>query len=139
MNEVIKQNNTPKKLKNRPILLSILCFFVFTYSGVLIIFFLAGVFNVSWITKMLNEYSQGVLYSTSEIFLYSILGLSIFLLMFFGAIKIWFLKKYGFYIFSISNFFVIAFQIFTSNFNWVAIIISGLFFLIFSFFYRFYR
>ena len=135
----MKQNDTPKKPKTRPILLSILCFILFTYSGVLIIFFLAGIINVSWITKMLNGYSQGVLYSTTEIFLYSLLGFSIFSLMFFGTIKIWSLKKYGFYIFSISNIFVIAFQVFTGNFNWVAIIISALFVLIFSFFYRNYR
>ncbi len=139
MEEILIQNETPKKPKNRPILLSILCFFVFTYSGILIVFFLAGILNVSWITKMLNEYSQGVLISTYEIFLYSLLGLSVFLLMFFGAIKIWFLKKYGFIIFSISNIFIITFQVFTSNFNWIAILISTLFILLFSFFYRIYR
>jgi hypothetical protein len=139
MNTTVKQNDTPEKPVSRPILLSILCFIVFTYSGVLIIFFLAGIFNISWITKMLNEYSQGVLYSTTEIFFYSLMGFSIFSLMFFGAIKIWFLNKYGFYIFSISNFFIMAFQVFTSNYNWVAIIISALFILLLSFFYRLYR
>ena len=139
MEDIIKQNDTSKKAKNRPILLSILCFFVFTYSGVLIILFLAGAFNVSWITRMLNEYSPELLYSTTEVFLYSLLGFCIFSLMFFGTYKIWFLKKYGLYIFSSSNVFIIAFQVFTSNFNWVAILISILIILLFSFFYKFYQ
>jgi len=139
MEDIIKQNDTSKKAKNRPIFLSVLCFTVYTYSGVLIILFLAGIFNISWITKMLNEYSQEISYSITEVLLYSILGLLVFTVMFFGAIKLWYLKKYGFFIFSISNLIIIAFQIFTGNFNWFSIIISLLFILLFSLFYKFYR
>ncbi|MBI9037560.1 MAG: hypothetical protein JEY97_05445 [Bacteroidales bacterium] len=139
MEDIIKQNDTSKTAKNRPIFLSVLCFIIFTYCGVLIILFLSGIFNISWITKMLNEYSQEISFSITEVLFYSILGLLVFSVMFFGAIKLWYLKKYGFYAFSISNLIIIAFQIFTSNFNWFSIIISLLFIFLFSLFYKFYR
>jgi len=139
MNEAIKKHETTVQPKNRPILLSILCFFVFTYSGVLIIFFFSSVINAKWITKMLNEYSLNVYYSTTEIFLFSIIGLIFFLILFFGAIKLWFLKKSGFIILSISNFLFIAFQLLTGNFNVILLILCTLIIIIASFYYRFYE
>jgi len=91
----------------RPFFLSILCVAIFSYSTLFILIFLTGVLFNSWITNVLNDFLIEGEVERNSILLFSITGIILYSLSFYGAFIIWKLKRNGFYIFLTSSFLII--------------------------------
>ncbi len=91
----------------RPFFLSILCVAIFSYSTLFILIFLTGVLFNSWITNVLNDFLIEGEVERNSILLFSITGIILYSLSFYGAFIIWKLKRNGFFIFLTSSFLII--------------------------------
>ena len=105
----LEDNTETWKPRERPLLLSILCIIFFVQSVLLSSLFLASAFYNSWLTKAINNYTEGHDYEKIPVLLFTIGGFALHGLLFIGTYYIWQLKKKGLVIIFISVFFILLF------------------------------
>jgi hypothetical protein len=130
---ITKKNRSPH---DRPFFLSLVSVFAFIFYGLLSLFFLAGLFFSGWITEVRNQYLTEGTESKQMIILIMAAGFLFHLVSFIGCIKIWFMRKSGFLMFSISSLIIALFQLFSDR---ISVFTTGIyicFIILFGFYYR---
>jgi hypothetical protein len=120
----------------RPFFLSLVTVFAFVFYGLLSLFFLAALFFSGWITEVRNKYLTEGTESKQSIILIIAAGFLLHLVSFIGCIKIWFMRKSGFLMFSISTLMIALFQLFSNRISLFTTGVYICFILLFGFYYR---
>jgi len=120
----------------RPFFLSLVCVFIFIFYGLISLFFLAALFSSGWITEVRNKYLPEGTESKQLIILIITAGLFLHLVSFIGCIKIWYMRKSGFLMFSISTLIIALFQIFSDRISLFTTGVYICFIILFGFYYR---
>ena len=98
--------------RSRPVLLTIICLFSFVFFGIISFLLLLSVFYSGWITEVVNKYTPDNIHSKAYIILMVLGGFLFHAGALTGVIKIWMLKKVGYYLFSMSTLVIALFQLF---------------------------
>ena len=99
------------QVRNRPLLLTILCLASFVYFCLLSLLFLAGLFNASWITRVMNQYFATAHYTNVQTLLFFGAGFSLHVLAITGIWLIWNLRKTGYYFLALSCLIIAIYQL----------------------------
>jgi len=120
----------------RPVLLSVLCLFAWTYYGIMAsLFFLALFFSES-ITGIINQYIPDEGWSALRI---SSIFLGMFLLhavAFSGIILLWYQKAAGYYLFAIPSIAITVVHLFRPEISWFTTAVYALCVILFGLFFR---
>ena len=98
--------------KSRPVLLTVICLFAFVFYGIISLFLLISVFYSGWITDVVNKYAPQNIHSKAYILMLVLGGFVFHASSLMGVIKIWKMKKAGYYWFSLSSLTIALFQLF---------------------------
>jgi hypothetical protein len=120
----------------RPVILTTFCIFSFVFFGLLCLFFLAGLFNTGWITKVINQYVATGEWTIAQIMLICGGGFLLHGLAFTGVILIWNLRKKGYYFLGISCLIIAIYQLVNPS---MAITSTAIYIMIIIFFGLFFR
>jgi hypothetical protein len=120
----------------RPFFLSLICIFIIIFYGLISLLFLAALFSSGWITEVSNKYLTEGTESKQMIILIIAAGFLLHLVSFIGCIKIWYMRKSGFLMFSISSLIIALSQLFFVKISVFTIGVYICFILIFGFYYR---
>ncbi len=101
MKDEIHQDTQPH-MTQKPIFFSLLCVASFVYNGLIILLLLTAFFFQAYLIEMIREYANYQAPETS-FYVFLISGLLLVGLAFYGVLKMWQLKKAGFYFFLLSN------------------------------------
>lgn len=123
-------------IRQRPFFLSILCVIVFVYSALFILMFLSVVLFHNWITTILNDFLSGEGFNDQFIFTLSLAGTLLYGLSFLGAYFIWKLKRFGFYLYTLSSIALITVPYFFNLGSIISSIILIVLILSFALYYR---
>jgi hypothetical protein len=139
MEDTDEKKPDQQELKSvRPLFLGLFCIFSFVFSGTLSLLLLLSVFYSGWITDVINQYTLNS-YSKVQLLMIIIGGFILHATAFAGTLKMWKLKKSGYWLFSISILMITVYQLFnhTIPVSYTLLYIS---LVIFSgFFYRKFR
>ena len=102
-NDIEKQVTTKK-----PFILSLLCIVFFVHSAIMALLFLSGMIFNSWLTEVVNNYSERRSFGNTQILIFSIIGFLLYGVSFIGTWYLWKMKKKGLLILSISVFLILA-------------------------------
>ena len=95
----------------RPILLGVFCIFSFVFFGTLSLLLLLSVFYSGWISDVIDQYTR-YSYSKTHILMITLGGLILHFIAFTGILQMWYLKKSGYWLFSISVLIIGVYQLF---------------------------
>jgi hypothetical protein len=130
-NDIEKQVTTKK-----PFMLSLLCIVFFVHSAIMALLFLTGMIFNSWLTEVVNNYSERGSFGNTQILIFSIIGFSLYGVSFIGTWHLWKMKKKGLLILSISVFLILASTYFIGAGSLTNSIIYVFLLLFLTFFYR---
>jgi hypothetical protein len=112
MTDTDQKNTDSKEVKKvRPLLLGIFCIFSFIFFGTLALLFLLSVFYSGWISDVIDQYTHDN-YTKMQILMITLGGLILHATAFTGVLQMWFLKKSGYWLFSISALIIAVYQLF---------------------------
>jgi hypothetical protein len=112
------ENHHKRKHKQpRPLFLSVLCIFVFVFYGLISLFFIVALFSSGWISEVRNKYLSEGTESKQTIILITAAGFLLHLISLIGSINIWFRRKYGYLMLSVSTLIIALFQLFSDRFS----------------------
>ena len=98
--------------KKRPVLLSVLCLFSFTYFTFLSLLFFISVLYSGNLNTVRNQYLPGIIYTQHQVLFYFAAGFLLHFTALAGSVFLWFCRKTGFYLLAPSCILLAAFQIF---------------------------
>jgi hypothetical protein len=121
---------------DRPLILSALCIINFIYFCIILLLFIGGLVSSSWVYKVINTYFSEYHYSKFVVFLMLISGTLLTTGSLYGIIKMWFLKKMGFFIYLIASLLIVMIQLVRIRMDWLNISINLFFIILFSLYVR---
>jgi hypothetical protein len=120
------------RLTKRPKFLTLVCLIALAYNGLLMIVFFFGVLMSLGLSQTLMTYAELYELSSLKILAVSLAGFVLFGISFWSILKIYLLRRLGFYIFLITGALLIILQISQGFINWYFLTVFILFSLIFS-------
>jgi hypothetical protein len=120
----------------RPVFLTLISLFSFVFFGLISLFFLLALFYSGWISEVRNKYLPEGTESKQLIILLTAAGFLLHLIAFTGSIMIWFRKKSGYALFSISTLIIALYQLFTDRVSIFTLAIYISFIILFGIYYR---
>ena len=131
------ENPRHRKHKHpRPILLTVLCLFSFVFYGLISTFLLLAFFFSGWISEVRNSYLPDLTDSKGTIILIIITGLLLHMVSLFGSIKIWYSRKSGYLMLSISSLIIALYQLFSDRISVFTTAVYIILILLFGIYYR---
>ncbi len=100
-----------KNVRQRPMLLTMLCLFSLVYFGLMALLFLAGLFWAGTVTNVMNQYMTTAKYTKMQTDLMFGAGFSMHGLAFTGIIMVWKLRKTGYYLLGIACLIIASYQL----------------------------
>jgi hypothetical protein len=110
----------PVKVKNRPVPLTLLCLFSFTWFALLSLLLIICVFYSDRIAAVRNLYVPEDKYTGTQFFIFFIAGFLLHVSAFAGTLNIWFLRRAGLYVFATSGLLLFISQLLLNTANWMA-------------------
>jgi hypothetical protein len=131
------ENPKHRKHKHqRPIFLTVLCLFSFVFYGMISTFLLLAFFFSGWISEVRNSYLPDRTESKGTIILIIIMGLLLHLVSFFGSIKMWYRRKSGYLMLSISTLIIALYQLFSDRISVFTTAVYIILIVLFGIYYR---
>lgn len=126
-----------RKLKQpRPVLLSVLCIFSFVFYGLISLIFLFALFYSGWIAEVRNKYLPDGTESKDIILLITASGFLLHLISLIGCIKMWYSRKSGYLMLSISTLIIALFQLFSDRISILTTAVYITLIVLFGIYYR---
>ncbi len=120
----------------RPVTLTVLCLFTFTWSAVMVLLLTAALMHTRLISDALNEYAAGPQYSSGYLHALILPGILLHTSILTGAVMIWYGKKRGYPILILPALFLATAPAFTGGTGMVLPVIYILMILLFGIHYR---
>ena len=134
---VTRRSHHPRKNKHRrPVLLTMLCLFAFIFYGLLSVIFLLALFFSGWISEVRSKYLPDGTESTGVIILITSMGLLLHLVSLSGSIYMWYRRRTGYLMLSISTLILAFYQLLTDN---ISVFTTSVYFILIILFGIFYR
>jgi hypothetical protein len=125
-----------KHRQPRPVFLSVICIFAFVFYGLLSLLFLFALFSSGWISEVRNKYLPDGTESKQMIILVTASGFVLHLLSLIGSINIWYRRKSGYLILSVSTLIIALFQLFSDRISGFTTAVYICFIILFGIYYR---
>jgi hypothetical protein len=125
-----------KHKQPRPVFLSMICVFAFVFYGLISILFLAALFSSGWISEVRNKYLPEGNESKLMIILIIAAGFLLHMISLIGIIKMWYRRKSGYLMLSISTLIIALFQLFSDRISIFTTAVYICFIVLFGIFYR---
>jgi hypothetical protein len=120
----------------RPVFLTMISLFAFVFYGLISLSFLLALFFSGWISEVRDKYLPEGTESKQMIILITTAGFVLHMISLIGSINIWYRRKYGYLMFSISTLIIALFQLFTDNISLFTLAIYISFIILFGIYYR---
>ena len=120
----------------RPFFLTALCFAFLVYSGFLTLLFLFSIFSNKWLTDVLTDFLPEMIFTRTNVFLFSIAGFILYIISAFGVILMLRMKRAGFYLYLTATLVIILVPHFLGFGSWLATIILVFITLLFMIYIR---
>jgi len=120
----------------RPVFLTMLCVFAYIFYGLISLLFLAALFSSGWISEVRNKYLPEGTESKQMIILIIAAGFLLHLISFIGSIKIWYCRKSGYLMLSISSLIIALLQLLSEKISIFTTAVYICFILLFGIYYR---
>jgi len=120
----------------RPFFLTLLCLVAFVFYGLLSGFFLSALFLSGWISEVRSKYLPEADESKSTIIIITVLGLILHLVSLFGSINMWYRRKSGYLMMSISTMIIALYQLFSDRISIFTTAVYILFIILFGIYYK---
>ena len=120
----------------RPFFLTLLCLVAFVFYGLLSGFFLSAMFLSGWIAEVRSKYLPETAESKSTIIIITVLGLILHLISLFGSINMWYRRKSGYLMLSVSTMIIALFQLFSDRISIFTTAVYILFIILFGIYYK---
>ena len=120
----------------RPFLLTLLCLFSFIFYGLISILLLLAFFFSGWISEVRNSYLPDRTESKGTIILILVAGLLLHLVSLFGSINIWYRRKSGYLMLSISTLIIALYQLFSDRISVFTTAVYIILIVLFGIYYR---
>lgn len=120
----------------RPVLLSVICLFAWTYYGIMASLFLLALFYSGSITGIINQYIPDEGWSAFRV---SSIFFGMFLLhavAFSGIILLWYQKATGYYLFAIPSIIITVVHLLRPEISWYSTAVYALFVILFGIFFQ---
>ena len=125
-----------KHIHTRPFFLTLLCLVAFVFYGLLSGFFLSALFLSGWISEVRSKYLPESAESKSTIIIITVLGLILHLISLFGSINMWYRRKSGYLMLSVSTMIIALFQLFSDRISIFTTAVYILFIILFGIYYK---
>jgi hypothetical protein len=125
-----------KHKKPRPVFLSVISIFAFVFYGVISLLFLFALFSSGWISEVRNKYLPDGTESRQTIILITAAGFLLHLTSLIGSINIWYRRKFGYLMLSISTLVIALFQLFSQRISIFTTAVYICFIVLFGIYYR---
>jgi len=125
-----------KHKQPRPVFLSLICIFAFVFYGLLSLLFLFALFFSGWISQVRNKYLPQGTESKQMIILITAAGFLLHLASLIGSINIWYRRKSGYLILSISTLTIALFQLFSERISVFTTSVYVFIIILFGIYYR---
>jgi len=149
-NDTVPSENTVSEIKSekrktrrrkkhkhpRPVLLTLLCLFSFVFYGLISVFFLLALFSSGWISEVRSKYLPEDTESRGMIILITVFGLLLHLVALAGSIYMWYRRKSGYLMLSISTLIIALYHLLSDS---ISIFITSVYILLIILFGIFYR
>jgi hypothetical protein len=132
-------HKTHRKRKNkqpRPVFLSVISIFAFVFYGVISLLFLFALFSSGWISEVRNKYLPDGTESKQMIILITAAGFLLHLTSLIGSINIWYRRKFGYLMLSISTLVIALFQLFSERISIFTTAVYLCFIVLFGIYYK---
>ena len=123
----------------RPVFLTMISLFAFTFYGLISLFFLLAVFFSGWISEVRDKYLPEGAESKQTIILITATGFLLHLIALIGSINIWYRRKSGYLMLSISTLIIALFQLFSNRISLFTLAVYISFIVLFGIYYRRFR
>jgi hypothetical protein len=137
--KIYYQHETHKKRKHkqqRPVFLTMICLFAFVFYGLISLLFLLALFFSDWITEVRNNYLPDRIESKQIIILITVAGFIFHMVSLIGTINIWYRRKSGYLMLSISTLIIALFQLFSDKISVFTTAVYICFIILFGIYYR---
>jgi cation transport ATPase len=138
-----KKNNSHQKAhqkrkhkKPRPVFLSVISIFAFVFYGMISLFFLFALFSSGWISEVRNKYLPDGTESKQMIIMITAAGFILHVVSLIGSINIWYRRKFGYLMLSISTLIIALFQLFADRISIFTTAVYICFIVLFGIYYR---
>ena len=125
-----------KHKQPRSVLLSALCIFSFVFYGLISLIFLFALFYSGWISEVRNKYLPEGQQSKEMIILITTCGFLLHLISLTGSIKMWYRRKSGYLMLSISTLIITLFQLFSDRISILTTAVYITLIILFGIYYR---
>ncbi len=125
-----------KHKQPRPVLLSVLCVFSFVFYGLISLIFLFALFYSGWISEVRNKYLIEGTESKDIILLITAFGFVLHLISLIGSIIIWYRRKSGYLMLSISTLIMVLFQLLSDRISILTTAVYIILIILFGIYYR---
>jgi len=132
-----RENHGRRRHKQpRPTFLSVICIIAFVFYGLITFLFLLALFFSGWIARVRNTYIPDGTDSKLIIIAITAGGFILHLVSLIGSINIWFRRKSGYIMFSVSTLIIALFQLFSDRISVFTTSVYVCFILLFGIYYR---
>lgn len=131
-----KESSETETFRTRSMLLTMLCLGSFVYFGIISLIFLAALFNTGRIAVVMNQYIPPGADSKSQVLFATITGFALHGLAFYGILRIWKLRKTGYYLLGVSCLVMASYQLLNPAAAVASAAIYIIFIILFGIFYR---
>lgn len=125
-----------KHKQPRPVFLSMISVFAFVFYGLLSLLFLFAFFYSGWISEVRNKYLPEGTESKQMVFLITAGGFLLHLISLIGSINIWYRRRSGYLMLSISTLIIALFQLLSDRISVFTTAVYICFIIFFGIFYR---
>jgi hypothetical protein len=112
------------------------CIFAFVFYGLISLLFLFALFSSGWISEVRNKYLPDGTESKQMVILITAAGFLFHLISLIGSINIWYRRKSGYLMLSISTLIIATFQLFSDRISVFTPAVYICFIILFGIFYR---
>jgi hypothetical protein len=131
-----KSRRKRKHNQSRPVALSVICLFAFAFYGIISLLFLFGFFFSGWISFIRNKYLPEGAESKQTIVLITAAGFLLHLVSLIGSLNIWYRRRSGYLMLSVSTLMIALFQLFTDRISVFTTAVYIGFIFLFGIFYK---
>jgi hypothetical protein len=136
-NHPYKDTHHKRKHKQpRPVFLSVISVFAFVFYGLISLLFLLALFSSGWISEVRNHYLPEGTETKQMIILITAAGFLLHLTSLIGSINIWYRRKSGYLMLSISTLIIAVFQLFFDRISIFTTAVYICFIILFGIYYR---
>lgn len=125
-----------KNKRSRPAFLTLLCLFSFVFYGLISLVFFLALFFSGWIADVRSKYLPEGTESKGIIILITLAGLLLHLVSLTGSIYMWYRRRSGYLMLSISTLIILLYQLLSSSISVLTTVVYFIFIILFGIFYR---